>query len=67
MTISKTFDVNVVQKRTFSFTVEAKDEEEAMLKAYDAYCNEIDDGDVDNFLVDEDLEYEDVYEHENKG
>lgn len=65
MTVNKTFDVNVVQKRTFSFTVEAVDEEEAMLKAYEAYCNELDDGDVDNFLVDEDLEYEDVYEHEN--
>lgn len=60
----KTFDVNVTQKRTYSFTVEAIDEEDAMLKAYEAYCNEIDDGDVDNFLVDEDLEYEDIHECE---
>ena len=63
--MSKTFDVDVIQKRTFTFTVEAKDEEEAMFKAYDAYCSELDNGDIDNFLTDEDLEYEDVYEHEN--
>ena len=60
----KFYEVDIVQKRTFTFSVGAEDEQDAMLQAYNVYCYHIDQNDVDNFLMDEDLEYEVCNENE---
>ena len=55
--ITKKFKVEVIQQRTYSFKINATDENDAEQKAYEAYCEAIDKDTVDDYLIYEDLRY----------
>ena len=55
---TRKFNVDVIQKRIFSFEVDAVDENDAEQKAYEAYCEAIDKDNIEDYLIDEDVEYE---------
>ena len=52
------FDADVIRKSTFSFTIEAETEPEAYEKAYDYYCKMVECNRLNEYLTDEDLDYE---------
>ena len=56
--LTNKYTVKVIHKRTASFLINAIDKNEAEQKAYEVYCNAIDDENIDNYLIDEDLDYE---------
>ena len=56
------FDVTVVRKAYYNFTVEAETEDDAVEAAYDAYSKAVDDGTLGEHYGDEDLDYEYCFE-----
>lgn len=52
------FNVDVIRKSIFSFTIEAETEPEACEKAYDYYCKMVACDRLNEYLTDEDLDYE---------
>ena len=52
------FEVDIVRKSTFTFTIEAETESEACDKAYNFYCKLVESRKINDYLTDEDLEYE---------
>ena len=52
------FEVDVIRKSVFTFTINAESSCDACDKAYDYYCKMVECGRINEYLTDEDLDYD---------